>query len=188
MKQPRGQLVVDKILDSANKLFYRKGYNLTGINEIIEDAGVAKGSLYQHFQSKADLMVGYIELNHQGWFTRLRTFIDETADPKKKLLAIFDYHIARQEYREHGGCPFIKANHEAGMSDPRILKEIQEIKQHFRRLVDELVIHSGHKKVVTDKELTELIFLMIEGGTAAASVFKNTTDLQSAKKIIQKLL
>ena len=188
MTQPRGQQVVDKILDSANKLFYRQGYNLTGINQIIEDAGVAKGSLYQHFQSKADLLVGYIELNRQGWFTRLKTQVDETPDPKQKLLAIFDHHIARQKYREHGGCPFIKANDEAGMSDPRVLKEIQETKQHFREFVEELVVNSGHKKAVTDKELTELIFLMIEGGSAAASVFKNTTDLQSAKQIIQKLI
>ena len=188
MTQPRGQLVVDKILDSANRLFYRQGYNLTGINQIIEEAGVAKGSLYQHFRSKVDLMIGYLELNHQGWFTRLKTRIDETPDPKQKLIAIFDYHIARQEFREYGGCPFIKANDEAGMSDPRILKEIQKVKQQFKDLVKELVAASDHKKVMTDAELTELIFLLIEGGTTAGSVFKNAADLQAAKQVIQKLI
>lgn len=188
MAQPRGQQIVDKILDSANKLFYRKGYNQTGINEIIEDAGIAKGSLYQHFHSKADLMVGYIELNRDSWFTRLKTQIDETPDPKQKLLAIFDHHIGRQKYREYGGCPFIKANDEAGMSDPRVLKEIQEVKQRFRDFIEELVVQSGHKKVIADKELTEMIYLMIEGGSAAASVFKNTSDLQAAKQIIQQLI
>jgi AcrR family transcriptional regulator len=188
MTQPRGQQVVDKILDSANKLFYQQGYNLTGINQIIENAGVAKGSLYQHFQSKADLMIGYIELNHEVWLTRLKAYLDETPDAKQRLPAIFDYHIARQEYREHGGCPFIKANDEAGMSDPRVLKGIQDAKQHFRELVGSLVAGSGHKKAVSDKELTDLIFLLIEGGTTAASVFKNTTDLESGKQIIQKLI
>jgi len=188
MTQPRGQLIVDKILDSANKLFYQQGYNATGINQIIEDAGIAKGSLYQHFESKTDLLVGYIELNHQAWLTRVRAHIDPIPDPKEKLLGIFDYHIARQQTREHGGCPFIKANDEAGMSDPRVLEAIQKVKQHSKRLIGELVVASGHKKVVTDEELTELIFLMIEGGTTAASVFKTTADLQSAKQIIQKLI
>lgn len=188
MKQPRGQAVIDKILDTANRLFYRQGYNVTGINQIIEEAGIAKGSLYQHFESKADLMVGYIELNHQGWFTRLKAHLDGIPDPKQKLLGIFDYHIARQEYREHGGCPFIKVNDEAGMSDPRVLEQIQQVKKHSRDIIEELVVNSGHKKVVTDKELTELIFLMIEGGSTAASVFKSTADLQSAKQIIQKLI
>lgn len=188
MTQPRGQAVIDKILDTANRLFYRQGYNQTGINQIIEEAGVAKGSLYQHFESKTDLMVGYIELNHQGWFTRLKAHLDGVPDPKQKLLALFDYHIARQEFRDYGGCPFIKANDEAGMSDARVLEQIQRVKQHSRDFIEELVAGSGHKKTVTDKELTELIFLLIEGGSTAASVFKNAADLQSAKQIIQKLI
>jgi AcrR family transcriptional regulator len=188
MTQPRGQQVSDKILQSADKLFYQQGYNATGINQIVEEAGVAKASLYQHFDSKTDLLVACIHLNHQGWFTRLKTRIDETPDPKQKLLAIFDYHIGRQQIREHGGCPFIKANDEAGITDPRVLKEIQKVKQHFREMLKELVANSGHKKTMQDSDLVELIFLLVEGGTAAASVFKNTTDLQAAKQIIQNLI
>jgi len=188
MTQPRGRQVADKILRSADKLFYQQGYNATGINQIVEEAGVAKASLYQHFDSKTDLLLGCIQLNHEGWYTRLKTRIDETPDPKQQLLAIFDYHIARQQIREHGGCPFIKANDEAGISEPRVLEEIQKVKGHFRAMLKELVAASGHKKIVSDDELVELIFLLVEGGTTAASVFKTTTDLESAKQIIQKLI
>ena len=188
MTQPRGQQVVDKILESADKLFYRQGYNATGINQIVEEAGVAKASLYQHFDSKTDLLVGCLELNHKAWFTRLTTRIDETPDPKQRLLAIFDYHIGRQQIREHGGCPFIKANDEAGMTEPRVLEQIQKVKQQFRDLLKQLVAKSGHKQIISDEDLVELIFLMIEGGTTAASVFKNTADLQAARLIIQKLI
>lgn len=188
MTQLRGQQVADKILDTANRLFYRQGYNATGINQIIEEAGVAKGSLYQHFQSKADLLIGCIELNHQGWYTRLKTYVDKVADPKEKLLAIFDYHCERQQVREHGGCPFTKANDEAGASDPRVLKEIQRAKQHAKDFIKELVVNSTHKQTLSDEDLTELIFLTIEGGTTGASVFKNISDLQAAKQIIKKLI
>jgi AcrR family transcriptional regulator len=188
MKQPRGQQVVDKILDTTNKLFYQQGYNATGINQIIEEAGIAKGSLYQHFTTKTDLLIGYIDLNHQGWITRLKTHIDGVSDPKQKLLAIFDYHIARQEFRQHGGCPFIKANDEAGMTDPRVLEKIQEVKTHAKNFIKELVTNSGHKKTLTDEDLAQLIFTLIEGGSVAASVFKNTGDLQASRQIIQKLI
>lgn len=188
MTQPRGQLVVDKILETAENLFYQQGYNGTGINQIIEEAGIAKASLYQHFDSKTDLLVGCIERNQQGWWTRLKTCVAETADPKEKLLAIFDYHITRQTYRGYGGCPFIKANDEAGMSEPRVLEQIQLVKNQFRELLKELVAASGHKKIVSDEHLVELIFLLVEGGTTSASVFKSTADLQSARQIIQKLI
>lgn len=188
MKQQRGQLVVDKILDTAESLFYRQGYNSTGINQVIEEADIAKGSLYKYFESKTDLLVAYLQRTHQRWLDRLEADLSKISDPKDKLLAIFDHHTRRQEVREYGGCPFIKANEEAAMSDPRVLAEIQQAKQHLKDVIKKLVVHSGHKKLLTDKELTDLIYLMIEGGAVAASIFKHTTELQSAKKAIQKLI
>ena len=187
MKQ-RGQPVIDKILDTAEHLFYKQGYNNTGINQIIDEADIAKGSLYKHFDSKTELIVGYLQRFHQGWFERLETAINKVTEPKAKLLALFDHYDERQQFREYGGCPFIKANSDAGMSDPRILEAIQQAKEHMKKFTQKLVANSGHKKVLTDKELTETIFLMIEGGVSAASVFKQSSDLQAAKKIIRKLI
>lgn len=188
MKKQRGQIVTDKILDTAERLFYTQGYCSTGINQVIEEADIAKGSLYKHFESKTDIMVAYLQRFHQQWFERLVTAVDNVADPKQKLLAILEYHGQRQHIREFGGCPFIKANNEAGMSDPRILAEIQQAKEQLKNLIKQLVAKSGHKKLLTDKELTDTIFLMTEGGVVAASVFKKDTDLQAAKKILQKLI
>lgn len=187
MKQ-RGQIVVDKILDTAERLFYAQGYSNTGINQVIEEADIAKASLYKHFETKTDLLVAYIQRTHERWFERLTTAVNKVADPRKKLLAIFDHHIERQEIRKFGGCPFIKANDEAGMSDPRVLSEIQQTKQHGKDFIKALVAHSGHKKLLTDQELTELIFLSLEGAIVAASVFKQPAEIKAAKKIIQKLI
>ncbi|WP_198174841.1 TetR/AcrR family transcriptional regulator [Spirosoma arboris] len=187
MKQ-RGQVVVDKILDTAERLFYAQGYSNTGINQVIEEADIAKASLYKHFDTKTDLLVAYIQRTHERWFNRIENAVNEVADPKDKLLALFDHHVERQEIRQFGGCPFIKANDEAGTSDPRVLAEIQLTKQHSKDFIKTLVVNSGHKKLLTDQELAELIFITLEGAIAAASVFKQPTELQSAKQIIQKLI
>jgi AcrR family transcriptional regulator len=188
MIKQRGQIVTDKILDTAERLFYTQGYSKTGINQVIEEADIAKASLYKHFQSKTDLMVAYLQRFHERWFARLEAAVNDVKDPKKKLLAIFDHHSQRQHIREFGGCPFVKANDEAGMSDPRILAEIQAAKERLRNFISKQVSQSGHKKALTDKELTETIFLMTEGAVVAASIFKQDIDLQFAKRIIQKLI
>lgn len=188
MKKQRGQIVTDKILDTAERLFYTQGYNNTGINQVIEEADIAKGSLYKHFESKTDLMIAYLQRFHQQWFERLESAIGKVTDPQKKLLAVLDHFSQRQQVRAYGGCPFVKANNDAGLSDPKILSEIQQAKERLKKFIAQLVAHSGHKKLLTDKELTETIFLMTEGGIVAASVFKQDADLQSAKKIIQKLI
>jgi len=188
MMKQRGQVVADKILDTADRLFYGQGYNCTGINQVIEEADIAKASLYKHFESKTDLLIAYVKRTHERWYNRLQDHLSKVSTPKEKLLAIFDYHEDRQKFREFGGCPFVKANDEAGMSDPRVLNEIQAAKTHLKNLIKELVIDSGHKKILTDNELTETIYLLVEGGVVSGSIFKNSDQLQSAKKVIRKFI
>nr|WP_315032521.1 TetR/AcrR family transcriptional regulator [uncultured Chryseobacterium sp.] len=187
MKQ-RGQVVIDKILDTAERLFYAQGYSNTGINQIISESDIAKASLYKHFETKTDLLVAYIQRMHQLWFSRLEESVNKVKDPKEKLLAIFDHHTQRQQIREYGGCPFIKANDEAGTNDPRVLAEIQATKTHSKDFIKKLVMNSGHRKLLSDEELSETIYVMLEGSIVTASVFKKSDEIQSAKKIIQKLI
>lgn len=187
MKQ-RGQVVVDKILDTADRLFYLQGYSNTGINQIIEESDIAKASLYKHFETKTDLLIAYVQRTHKLWFTRLEAAVNKVADPKEKILALFDHHTKRQEIRKFGGCPFIKANDEAGIDDPRFLAEIQATKIHSKEFIKSLVENSGHKKLLSDEELAETIYVMLEGSIVTASVFKNSDEIQSAKKIIEKLI
>lgn len=188
MVKQRGQIVTDKILDTAERLFYEQGYGNTGINQVIEESDIAKASLYKHFESKTELFIAYLQRTHQRWFEKLQIEVNKKTNPKDKLLAIFDYHIERQKIREHGGCPFIKANDEAGMSDPRVLEEIQQTKLKLKNLIKELVVNGNAQKLLTNTELTEVIFLMVEGAVVEASIFKQTNDLQAAKKIIKRLI
>ncbi|RHX85501.1 TetR/AcrR family transcriptional regulator [Leptospira stimsonii] len=55
----------DRILKSAVKLFYERGYTNTGINEILSDAGAFKKSLYRYFPSKKDLGLSYVEFQEE---------------------------------------------------------------------------------------------------------------------------
>lgn len=45
----------DKIIDAATELFSRKGYYETSMDDVAQQAGVAKGSLYYHFKTKSQL-------------------------------------------------------------------------------------------------------------------------------------
>lgn len=50
----------NEILDVAEKLFAVKGFDGTSTNEILEKAGIARGTLYYHFKSKEDILDGVI--------------------------------------------------------------------------------------------------------------------------------
>ncbi|NJE13628.1 TetR/AcrR family transcriptional regulator [Thermococcus sp. LS2] len=46
----------EKILKAARELFAEKGYDKTTVDEIVERAGVAKGTFYNYFKSKEELI------------------------------------------------------------------------------------------------------------------------------------
>ncbi|MDU5333372.1 TetR/AcrR family transcriptional regulator [Enterococcus sp.] len=50
-----------EILDVAEKLFARKGFDQTSTGEIIAQAGIARGTLYYHFRSKEEIMDAIVE-------------------------------------------------------------------------------------------------------------------------------
>lgn len=51
----------DLILETASNLFCNNGYNLIGINEIIDKSGIAKATLYNHFKTKEDILLAYLD-------------------------------------------------------------------------------------------------------------------------------
>ena len=51
----------ERILETAKELFYKRGINSTGIDLIISEAGIAKATLYNNFESKEVLVAKYLE-------------------------------------------------------------------------------------------------------------------------------
>lgn len=59
--QPEASSARRRLLDAATRLFYEGGIHAVGIDRIIAEAGVAKATFYNHFPSKDDLVVAYLE-------------------------------------------------------------------------------------------------------------------------------
>jgi AcrR family transcriptional regulator len=53
--------VRDRLLDAADRLFYREGVRAVGIDRVLAEADAAKASLYQHFGCKDQLVASYLE-------------------------------------------------------------------------------------------------------------------------------
>ena len=85
--------VKERILGTASRLFYDQGYHVTGINQIIEEADIARASLYNHYPSKTDLLLAYLDSTHASWFAELDTFLKPIEGAREKLLAIFDFRL-----------------------------------------------------------------------------------------------
>ena len=80
-----------EILDAAQELFFRKGYDETSVNDILEKVGVSKGTFYYYFQSKMALLDQMAERQAHHHLVQWRTIIDDPAmTAVQKLNAVFD--------------------------------------------------------------------------------------------------
>ncbi|XID92470.1 TetR/AcrR family transcriptional regulator [Paenibacillaceae bacterium WGS1546] len=77
-----------QILDAAIHCFARKGFNATSIQEIADEIGMAKGSLYFYFKSKDDLLVSIIDYYSEMMFEQMETMTGETGFPPREKLAL----------------------------------------------------------------------------------------------------
>lgn len=70
-----------QILDAARDVFFRDGFMAANLDEVAEKAGVAKGTLYRYFDSKADLYVAVLADNATAFSDRMREVASEGGLP-----------------------------------------------------------------------------------------------------------
>lgn len=104
-----------RLLDTATRLFYAKGIRAVGIDRIIAEAGVAKATFYNHFPSKDDLVLAYIE--EQDQLGRVAVAALPEQPPRDMIAAIMGRISAAVVAGGWRGCPFLNAA--AEYSDPK---------------------------------------------------------------------
>jgi AcrR family transcriptional regulator len=101
----------ERLIAVAVELFYRRGFNAVGIDQVIDAAGVTKTTFYKHFDGKDDLMVAAVqrrdEWESQAWQRAVRNRVGD--DPAAQLLGMIDVMDLWFNDPEFGGCMFINA-------------------------------------------------------------------------------
>ncbi len=183
----RESTVKDRILDTASRLFYDQGYHVTGINQIIEEADIARASLYNHFPSKTDLLLAYLDRTHIEWFVELDNYLAPFATAREKLIALFDFRIGRQKRLRYKGCHFNKITAETN-EDEAVASRVKTHKERFRQTIRQLVQQTEHRGLLNDDMLADMIFLLLEGGIAVGAMFRSSEDSEKARRIVEVFL
>jgi AcrR family transcriptional regulator len=179
--------VKDRILETASRLFYDQGYNQTGINQIIDEADIARASLYHHFPSKTELLLAYLDRTHELWFGELETYMQPIAGARDRLLALFDFRVSRQLRLKYKGCHFNKIVAET-CEDQQVFDRVRAHKERFRQYIYDLVIEADHRNLLDDDTLTDTLFLLLEGGIAMGAIYRSPDYAEKAKRIAGSFL
>ncbi|MCZ6507891.1 MAG: TetR/AcrR family transcriptional regulator, partial [Acidobacteria bacterium] len=104
------QATRERLVQAAADLFYEGGIHQTGVNQVIERAGLSKPTLYQHFRSKNDLVLAVLK----RWAERREELLgeilaDEHRPPCDRLIATFQFFEDWFRQRDFRGCGLVNA-------------------------------------------------------------------------------
>ena len=96
--------VRDRLLDTADRLFYHEGVRAVGIDRVLAGAGAAKASLYQHFGGKDQLVASCLERRTMDGRARVEAYLADTP-PSQRALRFFDWVVLWAKSEDFRGCP-----------------------------------------------------------------------------------
>jgi AcrR family transcriptional regulator len=170
----------------AQRLFYRDGYRIVGIDTLLAEAGVAKMTLYNHFASKEDLIVAVIEKHDADMRTALTAAIEAAGrSPTRRLLAVFDWLGAWFESAEFKGCGFIRALSEYPDPAHPVHRAAWRHKEAVNAVLRRL---AGEAGAAHPAELANALSLLVDGAILAAHATGSSAPAVTARATAAALL
>lgn len=85
------------IAKSTCNLFVQKGYVSITISEIAKVAGVGKGTIYEYFDSKEEIVFELMSCLQEDYDCKLKTKLEKSISTKQKIFALFDIYLSDEE-------------------------------------------------------------------------------------------
>lgn len=180
--------VREQIIATADRLFYKQGYHLTGINQIIEEAGVGKASLYYHFPSKEDLCVAYLKRRYEKWSVMLGQFLEGVTDARESIIKCFECRSVYLRQNDFNGCSYNRIIAEMPQRTAKINRRAILNKEKQRQF---FVDHVKRMKKIAGgsaEDLANTIFLLFDGATVQCQVYRHLAPMDNALKALKYLI
>ena len=157
--------VRERVLNAADRLYYGRGIQSVGMDELRRASGVSLKGLYGVFPSKAAIVLEVLDRRHALWNTGVSDRVARAENPRAKLLAIYDYLSDWFSDDTFRGCGFINAFAELGSISPEIAERARQHKAGFQSFVARLVADAG-----ADPNLAPQLSILAEGAQTTAAI------------------
>jgi len=173
----------ERLLAAANELFYTEGVHTVGIDRVIEQAGVAKASLYNTFGSKDELVHAYLEGRHAAMVARITKAVARYDNPRDRLLGVFD--AQGELFAEPGfrGCAFASASAES--PGDLVAQAADAYRGWVRGLLTDLARNAG---VPDPERLGRQLHLLYDGASQSARMDHDPSAATAARAAAETLL
>jgi AcrR family transcriptional regulator len=181
----------EHLVEAAQQLFYREGIKGTGIDAVLEHAGISKRTLYNHFKSKDELVIATLQRRDDEFLNMIKTGVNKFASQQQgnalfaKPLAFFDAIEEWTKSPQFSGCMFINASAEYPRQDHPVhvicTMHKRLVIQYLEELLEPLQLANKH-------DLALQFAVLADGAIVNAHTTSNKNAAQVAKQIALSLL
>src|SRR5216684_6305668 len=154
-----------RLIDTAMKLAYRRGFRETSLADIAEAAQVPVGNVYYYFKTKEELGAAVVERRLEE-IRAFRAEMDRLSSPKERLIAFLDSIQRNKEQFARAGCPFGGLCAELHKEGGALAKKSAELYSEPMGWIEEQFRAAGHEKA--SRELAVHLFCAFQGMIAVA--------------------
>ena len=169
--QRKGQAMIDtetareQVLAAADRLFYARGIQAVGMDQVRAEAGISLKKLYSVYPSKDALLVDVLKHRTRQWDAGLAETAASVDSPRDKLLAIYDFLDGWFTQDDFRGCAFINSFGELGAVSPEVAAVARSQKSNFQHYVATLVDEVG-----APSSLAPQLSILAEGAQTTAAI------------------
>lgn len=174
----------ERILEAALDLFAGKGYDATGVQEIVAKAGVTKGALYHHFSAKEDILFEIYGTVFAEQLAELDRILGLGRDPVWTLRAVIDNIVVSTAATAKAAAVFARDVHRL---DPVRYKRLQDDWRRYQDSVRALIRRAQDDGVFARTASPEVISWAIFGVTNSLHTWYRPDGPKSARDIAREL-
>ena len=173
-----------KLVEAARELFLTRGYEGTGVAEILRKAGVNSGSLYYFFKTKEELLLAvldrYLELLHPVVFDPV---FSKISDPIERVFGVLDgYRQMLRTTECRMGCPIGNLALEMSEKSEAVREKIAVNFENWRKAIRQCLAHAADRlppETDCDK-LATFILTVMEGGVMQARAHRSMEPFEAS--------
>jgi AcrR family transcriptional regulator len=179
----KGEATRRRIVVQTADLLNTQGFRSTPVSEIMRVAGLQKGGIYRHFESRAALTLEAFEFAFGRMRERLLQAIEGKETAKDKLLALFE--VARRAPREEafrGGCPVMNLAIESDDADPELREAARRAMMTLIGLVERIIAEGSKQGEFTKGDArarARFIVAGVEGAMMLTNLYKDVTYMEA---------
>jgi AcrR family transcriptional regulator len=188
----KGEQTRQMIIERSAPIFNRKGIAATAMSDIMEATGLAKGSLYVHFDNKDVLAAAVVDYNLELLERKLLATMNRLDHPRDKLFAFIDACANPLNPLVPGGCPMLNFGMEADDQYEAIREKVATAVNKSQQLIVSIItrgIKEGFFKADWNyKEFATLMFAMVEGGILITRTTRKTDKMTIINRNLKKMI